>query len=108
MQQVFTPRHEQIAMDAERIVVSCQDCEFCESFSSLGQARLALAEHESAGHAVDWQLSRLAAGVERAGADAGICGIDGCENPDSPLVEWSADQSTPHDETSRNYRDEEP
>jgi len=69
-------------------VVDCRDCEFRESFATLSRARLALDEHEVAlGHDVDWQINRVDAGVEQAGADAGICGR-GCENPDSPLVDW--------------------
>ena len=76
-------------MDDDRVVIECRDCELRESFPNLGRARLALDEHESAsGHAVDWQIGRIDAGVERAGADAGVCGVDGCENPDSPLIDW--------------------
>ena len=76
-------------MDRDHVAVECRDCEFRESFANLGRARLALDEHESStGHDVDWQINRVDAGVEQAGADAGVCGVDGCENPDSPLVDW--------------------
>jgi len=76
-------------MDGDHVVVDCRDCCLRESFSNLGRARLALDKHESAsGHDIDWQINRVEAGVEQAGADAGICGVDGCENPDSPLIDW--------------------
>ncbi|GEM_PF-174198 len=79
-------------MDADSIVIECRDCDFQESFTNLGRARVALDEHESAGHEVDWQINQVAAGVERAGADAGVCGVDGCENPDSPLLTGPANK----------------
>ena len=79
-------------MDSDHVVVECRDCGFQESFPNLGRARVALAAHESeAGHDVDWQIDQVDAGVARAGADAGVCGIDGCENPDSPLLDRQVD-----------------
>lgn len=76
-------------MDEDSVVLECRDCEFRESFANLGSARVALDDHESAtGHDADWQIERVAAGVERAGADAGVCGVAGCENPDSALLDW--------------------
>ena len=79
-------------MDEDNVVVDCYDCDFRGSFGSLGQARLALAEHESASdHAVDWQINRVAAGLQQAGADAGVCGSPGCENPNSSLLAWRSD-----------------
>ncbi|ELY46476.1 DUF7542 family protein [Natronorubrum tibetense] len=75
-------------MGEANVVIECRDCEFCESFANLGRARVALDDHESeAGHYVDWQINRVADGVERAGADAGICGVSGRENPDSALLD---------------------
>ncbi|RKD89064.1 DUF7542 family protein [Halopiger aswanensis] len=74
-------------MGEETVVVECRDCEFRESFTNLRRARVALDDHESTGHDVDWQIDRVAAGVERAGADAGICGMPDCENPDTPLLD---------------------
>lgn len=80
-------------MSDNRVVVDCPDCEFRESFPALGRARVALADHESAtGHDVDWQIDRVDAGVARAGADAGICGVDGCENRESPLLDWQSEE----------------
>ncbi|WP_339106104.1 hypothetical protein [Haloterrigena salinisoli] len=78
------------------VVIECRDCEFRESFANLGRARVALDDHESeAGHYVDWQIGRIADGVEQAGADAGICGISGRENPDTPLLEWRQSDDEP-------------
>ncbi|THE64695.1 hypothetical protein D8Y22_11295 [Salinadaptatus halalkaliphilus] len=76
-------------MDEANVVIECRDCEFRSSFPHVGSARVALEDHESAlGHDVDWQINRVDAGVERAGADAGICGGSGRVNADSPLLEW--------------------
>lgn len=83
-------------MNEGTVVVECRDCEFHESFANLGRARVALDDHASeTGHDVDWQIDRVAPGVERAGADAGVCGVSGRANPDSPLLDWneSADES---------------
>lgn len=82
-------------MAADHVIVECRDCELRESFANLGRARLALDEHESAlGHNVDWQIGRVDAGVERAGADAGVCGVAGCENSDSPLLDRQPDKDS--------------
>lgn len=71
------------------VLLECRECAFRASFSRLGRARVALDAHEAeTGHVVDWEIERVASGVERAGADAGVCGLPGCENPDSPLLEW--------------------
>ncbi|TKX48210.1 hypothetical protein EXE41_02340 [Halorubrum sp. SD690R] len=68
--------------------VRCTDCAYDEAFDSLRRARTALDDHERAtGHAVDWQIGGLTAGVERAGDDAGVCGRDECANADSPLLD---------------------
>lgn len=76
-------------MNADHVAIECLDCDFSASFSNLGRARLALDDHESStGHDIDWQIDRVDAGVAQAGADAGVCGVDGCENPDSPLLDW--------------------
>lgn len=76
-------------MDGQNVVVRCRDCALEQSFEHLGRARVVLDDHESqTGHDVDWRINRVAAGVERAGADAGVCGIPGCENVDSALLDW--------------------
>lgn len=76
-------------MDEGNVVIECRDCGFCESFANLRSARVALSDHESeTAHSVDWQINRVAAGVEQAGADAGICGVSGCTNTDSALLDW--------------------
>ncbi|MFD1643016.1 DUF7542 family protein [Halohasta litorea] len=81
-------------MGADHVVIECLDCEFRESFPNLGRARLALDDHESStGHDIDWQIDRVDVGVAQAGADAGVCGVDGCENPDSPLLDWQSDEA---------------
>ena len=72
-----------------QVTVDCTDCSYAETYDSLRVARTELDEHErTTGHTVDWEIGSLSAGVERAGGDAGVCGIGGC-NADSPLVhEW--------------------
>ncbi|CAI50393.1 uncharacterized protein NP_4604A [Natronomonas pharaonis DSM 2160] len=76
-------------MSDERVAVACRDCEYTASFSSLGRARTALAAHETeTGHDIDWDIDHAAEGVERAGADAGVCGSPDCANADSPLLDW--------------------
>ncbi|WP_440992055.1 DUF7542 family protein [Haloarchaeobius baliensis] len=75
-------------MNEGNVEVECTDCEYRESFRNLRTARVALDEHESeSGHSVDWDIERVDNGVERAGADAGVCGIPGMANPDSPLLD---------------------
>ncbi|MYL68534.1 hypothetical protein GLW30_12435 [Halorubrum terrestre] len=76
--------------------VRCTDCAYEEAFDSLRRARTALDDHErETAHAVDWEIGGLAPGVERAGDDAGVCGREGCANPDSPLLDH--DPSTASD-----------
>ncbi|SEO90624.1 hypothetical protein SAMN04487948_10775 [Halogranum amylolyticum] len=76
-------------MDEGNVLIECRDCTFRDSFANLGRARVALADHESeTGHGVDWQINRVADGVERAGDDAGICGVSGCTNTESALLDW--------------------
>ena len=94
-------------MATDQVVITCLDCGFEASFPTLGQARPALDNHESAsGHTVDWQINRVAPGVEQAGADAGICGISGCENPDSALISYSSVETPTHN--SAGQQDGEP
>ena len=70
--------------------VVCDDCAFINTYSRLRDARVALSAHErETGHAVDWRIGRLSAGVERAGDAAGVCGIPGTADPGNPLVEPS-------------------
>lgn len=73
-------------MAGTHVIVLCEECAFETAHGDLASARSALADHETdTGHAVDWRIESLAAGVTRAGADAGVCGVSGSENPDSPL-----------------------
>lgn len=83
-------------MDEDSVVLKCHDCAFRESFANLGSARVALDDHESkTDHDADWQIERVAAGVERAGADAGVCGEPDCANSDSPLLDWRRSDDEP-------------
>jgi hypothetical protein len=76
------------------VLVRCDGCSYEETFQSLRAARTALDEHErETAHALDWYIGELSAGVERAGDDAGVCGRDGCSNPDSPLLDREAARS---------------
>ncbi|MFB6170943.1 MAG: hypothetical protein ABEJ23_00295 [Haloarculaceae archaeon] len=62
-------------MPAHRATVTCPACGLEESFAKLAPARERIEAHrEATGHDPVWQLSRLAPGVERAGAAAGVCG----------------------------------
>ncbi|OYR53803.1 DUF7542 family protein [Halorubrum halodurans] len=79
-------------MVGTRVVVRCADCPFETTHDRLRSAREALAAHEAdAGHVVDWRIESVAPGVERAGADAGVCGRPECTNADSPLVDPNPD-----------------
>ena len=92
-------------MNADHVVIECRNCDLRESFPNLGQARLGLADHESStGHNIDWEIDHIDAGVAQAGADAGICGVDGCENPDTPLLDWQSDEETAVDEQDNESR----
>lgn len=74
-------------MSHTRITVTCSDCSFESDFDRLSAARVALADHEeTTGHTADWTIVSLSAGVERAGNEAGVCGIPGSSAADSPLV----------------------
>ena len=75
-------------MDRTRVTVTCADCSFGSEHERLRDARVALDDHESeTGHDARWEIESLAAGVTRAGADAGVCGRPECTNADSPLVD---------------------
>ena len=75
-------------MDRTRVTVTCADCSFESEHERLRDARVALDDHESeTGHDARWEIESLAAGVTRAGADAGVCGRPECTNADSPLVD---------------------
>lgn len=70
------------------VEVRCTDCAYAATFDSLRTARTALDDHErETSHSAEWDINRLSGGVERAGADAGVCGREGCVNPDSPLLD---------------------
>jgi hypothetical protein len=71
-------------MASGETVVECS-CGFEAAFDRLRDAREALDVHEDAGHDPDWRIAKVAAGVERAGADAGVCGRPECTDEDSPL-----------------------
>lgn len=74
-------------MGRTRVTVRCGSCSFERTHDSLREARTAIADHRTeTGHEPDWSIERLAAGVERAGADAGVCGIPDRTNSNSPLV----------------------
>lgn len=61
-------------------------CGFEESFDRLRDARAAVDDHRrDTGHDPTWEIHGVADGVERAGADAGVCGRPECANEDSPL-----------------------
>lgn len=74
-------------MSHTRITVTCSDCSFERVFDRLSAARVALDDHErTTGHTIDWTIGALSAGVERAGEEAGVCGIPGSSADDSLLV----------------------
>ncbi|QZP39489.1 DUF7542 family protein [Halobaculum magnesiiphilum] len=82
------------------VLVRCDECSYEETFGSLRAARTALDEHErETAHTVDWYIGGLPPGVERAGDDAGVCGREGCANPDSPLLDREGARSTGPDAT---------
>jgi hypothetical protein len=61
-------------MPDHRATVTCPTCGFEADFDKLGPARLAIDQHrEETGHEAQWELSRLAPGVERAGDLATTC-----------------------------------
>jgi len=73
-------------MTGQSATVTCGACEYEESFDRLGDARAAVQAHRSeTGHDPTWEIQSVAAGVETAGADAGVCGRPACTNEDSPL-----------------------
>ncbi|MXR40639.1 hypothetical protein GRX01_04660 [Halobaculum sp. WSA2] len=77
------------------VLVRCDDCSYEESFGSLRAARTALDDHErETDHGLDWYIGGISPGVERAGDDAGVCGRDGCANPDTPLLDRDGAGST--------------
>lgn len=66
-------------MSDHRATVTCPACGLEETFSKLGAARQRIEDHrEATGHDPVWELRRLADGVERAGAAAGVCGRRDC------------------------------
>jgi hypothetical protein len=74
-------------MSDTHITVTCTNCSFETTFSRLSAARVALADHERAtGHTANWTIDSLSPGIERAGEEAGVCGIPGSSAADSPLV----------------------
>lgn len=65
--------------------VSCPACELRETFEKLGEARACIETHRTeTGHEATWELAGLDEGVERAGEQAGVCGIPGSVDPDAP------------------------
>ncbi|NUE03972.1 hypothetical protein HUB97_15940 [Halorubraceae archaeon YAN] len=76
-------------MKETSVTVTCSECEYESVFQKLSDARVELAAHETeTGHVVDWSIEKLSAGVEKAGDDAGVCGIPGLENPKTPLIRF--------------------
>jgi len=76
------------AMGENRTIVTCPACDLRETFDSLGAAREAVEKHRvETGHDPTWELPQLAAGVQRAGDEAGVCGIPGRTDADSPLYQ---------------------
>ncbi|MFC3476805.1 DUF7542 family protein [Halobacterium litoreum] len=72
-------------MSDARATVVC-DCGYEEQFDRLRDARSAVADHrDDTGHDPTWKIHEVAAGVEQAGADAGVCGRPECTNEESPL-----------------------
>jgi hypothetical protein len=62
-------------MPDHRATVTCPTCGLEERFDKLAAARYAIENHrEETGHEAQWELSRLAPGVERAGDLATTCG----------------------------------
>ena|GEM_PF-392298 len=85
--ELTPPYTAAVFMTDTQITVTCTDCSFETTFSRLSAARVALADHERAtGHTADWTIDSLSPGIERAGEDAGVCGIPGSSAADSPLV----------------------
>jgi len=77
-------------MARTRVRVTCLTCEFEATHDRLRTARTVLSQHETeTGHDVDWTIESLAAGVEKAGADATVCGHTTGAPPDSPLARVS-------------------
>ncbi|AFK18609.1 hypothetical protein E6P09_07460 [Haloferax mediterranei ATCC 33500] len=63
-------------MADHRATVTCPTCGLEEAFSKLATARVRIEEHrEETGHDPIWELDRVAPGVERMGAEAGVCGV---------------------------------
>jgi hypothetical protein len=75
-------------MADQRVTVSCPACDRTETFEKLGPARAFIETHRTeTGHEATWELPSLAAGVERAGDEAGVCGRPECTTTDSPLYQ---------------------
>ena len=73
-------------MAEKRATVTCPECGQRETFDKLARARVFIETHRSeTGHEATWELHRLSPGVERAGDDAGVCGLSECTTEDSPL-----------------------
>jgi len=72
-------------MSDARATVTC-GCGYEEGFDRLRDARSAVADHRAeTGHDPAWEIHEVAAGVEQAGADAGVCGRPECTNEESAL-----------------------
>lgn len=74
-------------MTERGVTVTCPDCGVDERFETLRAAREHVERHRrETGHEPDWEIDGLSPGVERAGADAGVCGAGDCANPETPLT----------------------
>jgi len=75
-------------MAEKHVTVFCPACDRTETFEKLGTAREFIETHRTeTGHEATWELPSLASGVERAGADAGVCGRPECTTTESPLYQ---------------------
>ncbi|WP_178916892.1 hypothetical protein [Natronomonas gomsonensis] len=75
-------------MTEKHVTVSCRACDRTETFEKLRTAREFIETHRTeTGHEATWELPSLASGVERAGADAGVCGRPECTTTESPLYQ---------------------
>jgi hypothetical protein len=75
-------------MAEKHVTVSCGACDLTETFDKLATARECIETHRTeTGHDPTWELPELASGVERAGAEAGVCGLPGSTTTESPLYQ---------------------
>jgi hypothetical protein len=77
-------------MPSRRVTVDCPDCDLEAEYDGLGPARERVERHrEATGHDPVWDVGRLAAGVERSGDRATVCGREGGEGCGGALTPFS-------------------